>query len=509
DGVVTPNQNISLWPFILMINEVPIPQRRYTENIIIAGVIPAKVKPNNIVFEACLDLITEDLQLIENGQQYYISDLDATDTLHFFTIASCTDKPAEALMENVVVYNAEYGCPKCFTPGEIFHGERGLGNKIKKFHIRVFPYGDIEDRTQDKCTEIVRDMEDEKLSKPHRGHSGRCQLTRLRFFKYGSSFLTDSLHTIYSGAFKKLCDLLFHKQHKKQKWSLHKKIKDIDDLLQCVRIPSTTSRRFRTISIINKFKGSEYRSLFHFGFSTILLFVKDTKLKQLLLSFVTAVNLALSDLTTIEIIQTIKLLSNYFVQSFEAIFGKRHMVSNIHSLLHLYKTVEFIGPIWMCSTFNFEDLIAMVHGTTEYAKQIIKSHTLFRHAIISISEPRYPLRLLQFNEQLMNRKTYWSVYHQQIDDCLLSKQIDATAYDTSTNGLATYAQRFFKDQVTFHHSVMINNCFFRTTSATYRQLFGDCCISFDFGSNGDGASGRDVRIRPLLRRRPDAVIPSK
>ncbi|CAF1573448.1 unnamed protein product, partial [Didymodactylos carnosus] len=171
DGVVTPNQNISLWPFILMINEVPIPQRRYTENIIIAGVIPAKVKPNNIVFEACLDLITEDLQLIENGQQYYISDLDATDTLHFFTIASCTDKPAEALMENVVVYNAEYGCPKCFTPGEIFHGERGLGNKIKKFHIRVFPYGDIEDRTQDKCTEIVRDMEDEKLSKPRRGHS--------------------------------------------------------------------------------------------------------------------------------------------------------------------------------------------------------------------------------------------------------------------------------------------------------------------------------------------------
>ncbi|CAF1567900.1 unnamed protein product, partial [Didymodactylos carnosus] len=84
------------------------------------------------------------------------------------------------------------------------------------------------------------------------------------------------------------------------------------------------------------------------------------------------------------------------------------MVSNIHSLLHLYKTVEFIGPIWMCSTFNFEgidkDLIAMVHGTTEYAKQIIKSHTLFRHAIISISEPRYPLWLLQFNEQLkLNR----------------------------------------------------------------------------------------------------------
>lgn len=117
DGVCTPNKNISLWPFILILNELPIPDRRYLENVTIAAAIPTGKKPTNPVVQTCLQLIYEQLMQLELGQEFFVKDLDERKILQFYTIASCTDKPAEALMENVVQYNAEYGCPKCFIQG--------------------------------------------------------------------------------------------------------------------------------------------------------------------------------------------------------------------------------------------------------------------------------------------------------------------------------------------------------------------------------------------------------
>ncbi|CAF3939316.1 unnamed protein product [Rotaria sp. Silwood1] len=37
-----------------------------------------------------------------------------------------------------------------------------------------------------------------------KGHVGPCALTRLRFFDMRQSFLIDSLHNLYSGAFRRL-----------------------------------------------------------------------------------------------------------------------------------------------------------------------------------------------------------------------------------------------------------------------------------------------------------------
>ena len=121
DGVTTNNKNLSLWPFIFTLNELPIPGRRYLENVIIGGIVPTENKPANTIFKTCLDYIYEELKQLELGQQFYIDELDEHIILHFYTIASCTDKPAEALMQNVTVFNSQYGCPKCFAEGT--HGD--------------------------------------------------------------------------------------------------------------------------------------------------------------------------------------------------------------------------------------------------------------------------------------------------------------------------------------------------------------------------------------------------
>ena len=121
-----------------------------------------------------------------------------------------------------------------------------------------------------------------------------------------------------------------------------------------VQTPSTTQRRFRSLKFISKYKGSEYRCLFHFGLTSLVRHINDNGLKNLLFSFVSAINLASSNYVTDGTIEIVEKLLQYFVQRFQEIFGIRHMSSNIHSLLHVHQGLSVMGPLWFYSTFSFE-----------------------------------------------------------------------------------------------------------------------------------------------------------
>ena len=82
--------------------------------------------------------------------------------------------------------------------------------------------------------------------------------------------------------------------------------------------------------------------------------MNDNSHKTLLLSFVTAVNLASANFVTGESIEVVRHLLYYFVEQFQLIFGIRHMSSNIHSLLHVHESLKCMGPLWFYSTFSFE-----------------------------------------------------------------------------------------------------------------------------------------------------------
>lgn len=194
---------------------------------------------------------------------------------------------------------------------------------------------------------------------------GDCPLTKLKYMNYGKSFLTDSLHTIYAGAFKKLMELLFDRRYRKEDWSLFKKLNHIDEALSYVKVPSTTQRRFRSIKKLNKFKASEYRTLCHFGIPIITRYTSK-QIQTLLLCFLTAINLASPDYITVEIIHLVEELLYYFVEQFQNTFGLRHMNSNVHSLLHIADSLRHIGPLWMYSTFNYEGNYKFEHSSFLY-----------------------------------------------------------------------------------------------------------------------------------------------
>ena len=116
----------------------------------------------------------------------------------------------------------------------------------------------------------------------------------------------------------------------------------------------SSMRRFRSIKLMYKFKASECRTLFHFGIPVIVGCIAKQTHKTLLLSLLTAINIASSEHITSQKINLVRELLHYFVEKYQETFDLRNMISNIHSLLHVSESLKYIGPLWMYSTFNYE-----------------------------------------------------------------------------------------------------------------------------------------------------------
>lgn len=69
-----------------------------------------------------------------------------------------------------------------------------------------------------------------------------------------------------------------------------------------------------------------------------------------------------------------------FVRDFEVIYGKNHMVMNIHLLNHVVDACINLGPLWSQPAFAFEDfngvLLNYIKGPTEVLLQISSKYVL-------------------------------------------------------------------------------------------------------------------------------------
>jgi hypothetical protein len=121
DGVeVKKKSNKSIWPALLVINEIPLDQRYNLENVIIAGVWIAPNKPSRKEMKCFLSPVVEELSEMENG--YIFNDCRKSpnhqNMIKLFLIGSCCDKPAQALVQNLPEPIARFGCGRCEVPGK-------------------------------------------------------------------------------------------------------------------------------------------------------------------------------------------------------------------------------------------------------------------------------------------------------------------------------------------------------------------------------------------------------
>ena len=121
DGVQPYNKSDKgIWPVTFVINEIERKRRFFFENLIIGGVWPGPKKPKREEMFAFLDIIVQQLKELENGCFFECRSNSGLirQFLNVFLICSCMDKPAQALVQNLVEPTAKYGCGRCELRGK-------------------------------------------------------------------------------------------------------------------------------------------------------------------------------------------------------------------------------------------------------------------------------------------------------------------------------------------------------------------------------------------------------
>lgn len=232
DGV-QPSRNAksTIWPILLVINELPLKRRFALENIILGGVWSAKSKPSRNDARVFLQPLINELLNLEQGYHFVLSDGNYH-VVHVYLIASCCDKPAQALAQCLPEPIASFGCGRCEVQGKRFLFDlqftisyligsvvpTNRGGHVRSFSMTHQDFDIIHTRSNeryDALTDLfelqkhLRDLaplsQRKKIAirdkKSEKGIVGDCLFRQLAHFDVGRSFMVDSLHNIYIGAF--------------------------------------------------------------------------------------------------------------------------------------------------------------------------------------------------------------------------------------------------------------------------------------------------------------------
>lgn len=108
----------TIWPILLVINEIPLKRRFSIENIVLAGVWPGPSKPTRNDMSLFLRPLVNELLILEQGENFdFYNEDNNSITACVFLIGACCDKPAQALLQVLPEPTAAFGCGRCEVKG--------------------------------------------------------------------------------------------------------------------------------------------------------------------------------------------------------------------------------------------------------------------------------------------------------------------------------------------------------------------------------------------------------
>ena len=368
DGIqVFKSNSYSLWPFYLVVNELPPEMRFLSENLIIAGLWGSIEKPYPNVY---LLPIYQELEVLKEGVDIECFGEEGTRKVSATVICGSCDAPARACFMNMKLHSGFYSCPVCLIRGTK-PGETTVFPFEENMTLRTLPQYE-EHKTfavQDRVICSKTPKNEEKWC----GIKGPTLLTEI-VRNIFTSTAVDSLHCIYLGLMRQLLHLWFNKENKEEPFSIHSKLKTVNQRLRKLAPPHFLQRLPQMIDKLIYWKGTELRS-FLFNLSLIVLLdVLEPQYYNHFALFVKGVSLLNSSSISEADLVLSSLLLSQFVMEFASLYGVRNMSHNLHMCLHLERAVRFLGPLWIVSCFKFEDINGRVsnfiHGTQHVGLQI-------------------------------------------------------------------------------------------------------------------------------------------
>lgn len=367
DGIpVFKSSKLSIWPMYLMINELPFKQRKKSENMILCGLWFGDQKPFMMSFSEPLH---QSLKNLEAGIEIDVN--GKTEICQAFLLCLSADLPAKSIVLNMNQFNGNHSCIKCCQSGINFRTVAG-GN------VHVFPYN-VTDPTGPERTSISEDaLKAHQTKKTVNGIKGPSFLLLHKSFDCIQGVTIDYMHCVCLGICRLLSKLWFLPTNSSRTFSLYSSIELIDARISKLKPPHTISRLPRTISEHFKFwKASELRSWLFYYSMPLLYDIMEPVFWYHYCSFVLGIFILCKGSINEEELLVSQNLLNYFVFTFDELYGHKYLTLNLHSLLHLPENVRQLGPVWSTSCFAFEnangDILKLFHGTQYIDMQIVNA----------------------------------------------------------------------------------------------------------------------------------------
>ena len=351
DGVeVFKSSSKSLYPAMISVNEMSPFMRR--QNIIVPLLFTAT---KSVPFSPnVMSIMIDDLIDIEiNGVDWlYQGKIQNT---KFYAGTLCVDAPVKSKLLAIPSHSAKDGCPIGNCEGTWMPKGKGgatcfIGTESGK------------PRESDESESIL------------------CRIPALQGVVFKAVAL-DSLHGIYIGVVKYLMDIVFFDAKFAIKSTRDDRIKVANKILDSVKSPFFVERGPRNLNDCKRWKAHEWRNMLFFFSVPIMDSLREEGLVHPLVAshwFNLALGTSLlnqTEVTQTDIDMASKALS-IFVKDMGSFYGDGCMTYNVHLLLHLAETVDYLGPLWSTSMFKFEGYNRMIinsfNGSNCVEEQVAK-----------------------------------------------------------------------------------------------------------------------------------------
>jgi len=156
-----------------------------------------------------------------------------------------------------------------------------------------------------------------------------------------------------------------------------------DQLTQLnVWVPKEFVRGLRSLQLVKRFKGSEFRKLLLYVLPVVLRKNFPQELYEHFLVLHVAVTVMLDPILCTQFIDGAKEYCVFFVQAFKDLYGPQFVSHNaVHALIHIADDVKRFGPLDNFSSFKFEifyqSLLKLIHKGRKPLQQLASRFSEF------------------------------------------------------------------------------------------------------------------------------------
>ena len=496
-GPLFKSSNISIWPCLLIINELPFVERKKSDNLIMTGLWFGPKKPCMTLFLKPLAL---SMTLLHKGVE--MQSFDRGKIVVKAAVIGCTcDLPARAIVANMNQYNGYYSCIKCLQEGEIVKTD-------KKGRILTFPYkSDSPEGPKRTDDTFLRDASTalDNGSAEH-GVKGYTWMKALPKFSIVKGMLIDYMHGVCLGVIKTMLKLWFKPKYKTFPFNISNLVKVVDRRIKQLRPPIEITRTPRSIeNDLMYWKASEFRDFMLYYSLPVLYKILPDEYYMHYSDLVRAMYILLRKDITVAQLASAREYIYRFCSRFEQLYsGSNTFTLNFHQLVHLPDDVRNVGPMFVYSAFLFESkmglLMRMIQGTQYFDKQLVtavafvqKLPTLWSKLLRDNSpEANLIVRMRSRHKLKMKEKLAEGIFVLGgIRSVILTKVEAKLLASKTTQNLKLNARRFTRISI---HGIPIygreysrlarrNNSYVRYTTASRKSAYAEVLYFLEVSEN--------------------------